>query len=263
MFAKMRWQQSFKSAICGTLMAAFVGGVLAPTASAAEGERKFFTPEQEQELHTIIHDYLVSHPEVLVDAAKAFEAQQLDAQEQALTEVIDYLRNDDFTPVRGDRKAPHYLIEFFDYNCGYCKVVRSLTKKLQDEYDLVTIYVEFPILSALSARAAAIGLAMYSQSPEKYLQYQDILMQINTRITDEEQIKDAVAKVGGNYDELSELVNSDKRIQTALRKNMELGQKIGVQGTPFFILDGTVIRGAVKEYSTFEDIIKASSAINY
>lgn len=217
-----------------------------------------FSSAEQEAIKQLVHDYLIEHPEVLVEVAQALEAKQLYSQEQSLTEAIKFFREDEFVPRRGDLDAKHYLIEFFDYNCGYCKVVREHTKRLAEDYDLVTIYVEFPILSALSVRASAIGLALFAQDKDKYLEYQDILMTADTRITEESQIQDAVKKVGADYEQLSEQINSDPRIQMALRKNMELGQKIGVQGTPFFILDGTVIRGAVKDYSTFEDIIKAA-----
>lgn len=224
---------------------------------SAEELSKIFSAQEQEAIKQLVHDYLVNHPEILVEVAQSLEAQQQLLQNQSLSEAIDFFRNDDFVPRRGNKDAKHYLIEFFDYNCGYCKVVREHTKRLASDYDLVTIYVEFPILSALSVRASAIGLALFSQNPADYLEYQDILMQANTRITSEDQIKDAVKQVGGDYEQLSAQINDDPRIQQALRKNMELGQKIGVQGTPFFILDGAVIRGAVKDYSTFEDIIKA------
>lgn len=217
-----------------------------------------FSQKEQAAIKQLVHDYLIAHPEILVEVAQALEAQQQFIQNQSLSEVIEFFRNDDFVPRRGDADAKHYLIEFFDYNCGYCKVVREYTKRLAQDYDLVTVYVEFPILSALSVRASAIGLALFAEDPAKYLEYQELLMNSAVRITDEDQIISAVKEVGGDYEKLSAQINDDPRIQQALRKNMELGQKIGVQGTPFFILDGTVIRGAVKDYSTFEDIVKAA-----
>uniref|UniRef100_UPI002941F5AD DsbA family protein n=1 Tax=Anaerobiospirillum succiniciproducens TaxID=13335 RepID=UPI002941F5AD len=59
-----------------------------------------------------------------------------------------------------------------------------------------------------------------------------------------------------DYEALSQMVSEDTSIQEAMRKNMELSQKIGLQGTPFFILNGTAIRGAIRDYSVFADIIK-------
>ena len=258
LFTAIKWLTSAAAVTMALSVGSSVSAAQEPATATEDAAAAVFSSEQKAAIERIVHDYLVEHPEVLVEVAQSLEAKQMYVQEQALTEAIEFFRQDEFIPRRGDVNAPHYLIEFFDYNCGYCKVVRDFTKRLAEDYDLVTIYVEFPILSALSVRASAIGLALFAQDPEKYLRYQDLLMTADTRITSEDQIKDAVKAVGGDYDKLSEAVNNDPRIQKALRKNMELGQKMGVQGTPYFILDGTVIRGAVKDYSTFTDIIEAA-----
>ena len=224
-----------------------------PLSHAAEEP---FTAEQKKAIETMVHEYIVSHPEVLVEAAQALESRKMASQEQALDAAITHFRNDKNTPVRGDRKSPHYLIEFFDYNCGYCKVVRPFTKKLQEKYKVAIHYVELPILSPMSMRASAIGLALYKQDPEKYLIYQDELMNPKSRITSEDQLKAAVKKAGADYDKINAIATDDPAVGDTLRKNMEISQQIGLQGTPFFILDGKVIRGAVKDFSVFEDIIK-------
>ncbi len=243
-----------------TTLACLLGSSLLSTQVLAADNKDTFSDQQKVYIESIIHDYIVSHPEILVEAAKALEAKQAQGQQAALKEAVDFFIKDKNTPVRGSRSAKNYVVEFFDYNCGYCKVVRPLTKELQEKHDVVIYYVELPILSPLSVKASAIGLALYQQDAQKYFVYQDELMQPKVKITSEDQIKAAVKKAGGNYDALSKAINDNKVIQESLRKNMEISQQIGVQGTPFFIVNGQVIRGAVKDYATFEQILKDSQA---
>lgn len=244
---------SSKKVITTISLSCLFGALLcANSALAAQS----FSSEQQQEIEKLVHQYIVSHPEVLVEAAKALEDKHAQSQQASLLEVVDFFINDKNTPARGLRTAKHYVVEFFDYNCGYCKVVRPLTKRLQEKNDVVIYYVELPILSPLSVKASAIGLALYQKDAQKYFKYQDELMKTNVKISSEDQIKDAVSMAGGNYKELNEVVQNNSKIQEILRKNMELSQKIGVQGTPFFIIDGQVVRGAVKDYDTFESLLK-------
>lgn len=248
---------SLRVTALATAVAASIG-CFSSAAVAASDSKPLFTPEQRQEMESIIHEYIVSHPEVLVEASKALENQHVKSQYEALEQVSAMLRADPMVPVRGKPDAKHYLIEFFDYNCGYCKVVRPYTKKFLEEKDTAIFYVELPILSPISVRASAIGLALHKTSPEKYFIYQDALMSDKAKITSENQLKAAVKKAGGDFDALSKMVSEDSSIQEAMRKNMELSQKIGLQGTPFFILDGVPVRGAIRDYSVFEDILKES-----
>lgn len=215
-----------------------------------------FSDAQQAAIEKIVHDYLVKNPEILIETAKALEAKQAQAQEQALGDVVSYFRNESGIPYRGKKDAKHYVIEFFDYNCGYCKVVRPYTKKLADEEDVVFYYVDFPILSPISVRAAAIGLALAKENNDKYLKYQDYLMDKVKRVTSDDEIKAAVKAAGADFKKLEAALDKDPSLKQIITKNLELGQEIGVQGTPFFIVDGNVIRGAFRDYDALKGYLK-------
>lgn len=230
------------------------------SALSADSNKSSFSDTQKSEIEHIVREYLLSHPELLMEMAKSLDQMQQIAQEEVIAHIIDSLRKDEMIPVRGDRNAKHYLIEFYDVNCGYCKVVRPYTTRLHEENkDLAIFYIEFPILSATSVKAAAMALALYQEDPAKYFKYQDAIMTKGVKVTDESQLKDIFKSVGADYDKLSKKAQSDETIQIALRRNMDLGQRMGVQGTPFFVLDGHVIRGAVRDYAVFENILKSQS----
>ena len=191
-----------------------------------------------------------------MDTARALEQAQQEQQQELVSTAIDELRTNDMVPVRGKRDAKHYLIEFYDVNCGYCKVVRPLTHRLAQEEDVAIFYIEFPILSETSVKAAALGLSLYQQDPKLYFDYQEKVMTYKGKIDSEDQLREFITEAGGDYDKITAKAMTDIKIQRALRANMLLGQNLGVRGTPFFILDGEVIRGAINDYSVFEDILK-------
>lgn len=226
----------------------------AHAAQTNDATPEVFNAEEQAAIEQIVHDYLLSHPEILVDTARALEEAQQQMQQQMISTAIDELRTNEMIPVRGDRNAKHYLIEFYDVNCGYCKVVRPYTHRLAEE-GVAIFYIEFPILSETSVKAAAIGLALYQQNPEQYFAYQEQVMTYQGKIDSENKLRDFVTKAGADYDRIAASAMTDVKIQRALRANMVLGQNLGVRGTPFFVLDGEVIRGAIKDYSVFADIL--------
>ena len=121
---------------------------------------------------------------------------------------------------------------------------------------MAIFYIEFPILSETSVKAAALALSLYQQDPKLYFDYQEKVMTFKGKIDSEDQLREFISEVGGDYDKIAAKAMTDIKIQRALRANMLLGQNLGVRGTPFFILDGEVIRGAINDYSVFEDILK-------
>lgn len=215
-----------------------------------------FDEQQKAAIEDIVREYLIAHPEILVDMTQKLQQKQLAAQEQMSKKVIENILQDDALPMEGNPNAKHYLIEFFDYNCGYCKGAREMLYRLAKEYDLKVYYMEMPVLSPMSVRASAIGLALFNQDKAKYLEYQKYLMGQSERLTEEAQIKAAVEQVGADYDALAERVNNDPQVQVALRKNMEYGDELGMQGVPLFIIDGHILRGAVKDYESLKGFLK-------
>ncbi|WP_113745791.1 DsbA family protein [Anaerobiospirillum thomasii] len=218
------------------------------TAMAADN----FTVDEKAQIEQIVHNYIVSHPEVLIEAQEKLEAQYSQMMAQAIPKAAEAFINDPDTPKFGNKDSKHYVIEFFDYNCGYCKTVRPHIAKYVKEKDALLVLIEYPILSQISVKASAIGLALHSVDKDKYYKYQEYLMSSKEKITSEAQLKEAVAKAGGNFGELIEIVK-DPKIQNMLKKNMIQGQSIGVMGTPFFIIDGKAIRGAIRSY---EDLLQ-------
>lgn len=225
--------------------------VCACGAQAADSTASSFSAEQRSEIERIVHDYLVAHPEVMFEVAAEVEKLQQEQAAKVLNDTVSALRSDPGTPKAGPEDGEHYFIEFSDYNCGYCKTVRPYTERLIKEHNLQAVYVEFPILSQLSVQAAATGLALYRLSPEQYFIYQKKMMTAGTKVESYDDIKAALTAAGADEAKVRSLAQSAE-IQSQLRFNIEQGQRLGVTGTPFFIINGRPVRGAVRDYESLE-----------
>jgi protein-disulfide isomerase len=130
-----------------------------PPAGAVE-----VAPEQRRAIESVIHDYLLQHPDVLIEALQAAEEKlKSDAGEKAkraLAARRKEIFDDPETPVGGNPKGDVTLVEFFDYRCPYCKQVQPKLKELlAGDSKLRLAYKEFPILGSVSVTAARAGLA--------------------------------------------------------------------------------------------------------
>lgn len=199
-------------------------------------------------METIVHDYIMNNPEVILQSlreyqAKAQEEQQQKAQ-QALEESESELESDPQTPVAGNPDGDVTVVEFFDYNCGYCKrVFPSIQTMIENDGKVRYVFKEYPILSESSMTAARAALAAWNLDQDKYFDFHALLM--NTRgALNEDRILDLAEKAGLDRGEI-ETAMANPEITAEIRQNLELGQRIGVTGTPAFVVDGKLIPGAV------------------
>lgn len=233
---------------CALLAAASLSLCALPCAYSED-----LSPEQRAQIEQVVHDYILAHPEILVQAAQALDAQNKERAEQMLAQMVEEITKDPAVPVRGGSdQSTHYMIEFSDYNCGYCKIIRPYTRKLSEEHDVKIYYLELPILSEQSLEAAVVGLTLFNEDPDKYFAYQDYLMDAKQKLESNEDIRKALEAVGADYDALRQKARDSGEAQKSIGMNIARAQRLGVTGTPFFIIDGKVLRGAVKDYATLE-----------
>lgn len=130
-----------------------------------------FTPEQEAQIGKIAADYLVAHPEVLVQVSQKLQQQEQERQQMALTQKVmenqEALLRDKDTPVIGPQDAKVAVIEFFDYQCIYCsKLAPELENVMKTSPDVRYIFKEWPIFASRwenSEKAALRGLDVWKQ----------------------------------------------------------------------------------------------------
>jgi len=217
-----------------------------------------FTPQQKSAIDQAIHDYLVAHPEAVVDALKAAQQksdrQAADDARRIIAARHQELFDDSDDLVQGDPKGDATIVEFFDYRCPYCKEIEpTLDALLIEDKRLRIVYKEFPILGEASVFAARVALAARSQG--KYAAFHRAMMAQKGNITDDTVMQVAVA-VGLDPAKLKKTM-SGPAIDRIIRANYALAEALHIQGTPGLIVGDTVIPGAVDLDTLRKDIAAA------
>jgi len=172
------------------------------------------------------------------------EQQNADAKSKAaVTSAKDRIFNDPNSPVGGNPKGNVTIVEFYDYQCGYCKMSEEPVEKLlKDDKNIKFIYKDFPILGPASAEAAKASLASVKQG--KFQVFHDTLIAKKDHLSSD-MIYQTAKDVGLDVDKLKKDM-ADQSITDAINANLKLGQDIGVRGTPMFIVGENVYPGALQ-----------------
>jgi protein-disulfide isomerase len=215
-------------------------------------------PKDRAALDQAIHDYLMSHPDVVLDALKAGQAQaDAKAADQSRHTIITKqkeLLDDPDDLVEGNPKGDVTLVEFFDYRCPYCKEVEpSLDALLKEDGKLRIVYKEFPILGEASVYATHVALAAKKQG--KYAEFQRAMMATKGDINDA-TVLNVAQSIGLDITKIKADMSApatDKLID----KNYALADALDIQGTPAIVIGGTLIPGAIDIDSLRKDIAAA------
>lgn len=221
-----------------------------PTAPAA-ATAPIFTDAQRAEVENIIKSYLLEkNPELLPQVVKVLQArEQADNDSKtkaALTKLKDRIYNDAATPTGGNPKGNVTIVEFFDYQCGYCKLAEDgIENLLATDKNVKIIYKNYPILGQASVEAAKASLASVRQGQAKFATFHANLMKKKDRMSSDLIMQ--VAKDSGLDVEKLKKDMEDKAVQEAIDNGLKLGQEMGVHGTPMFIIGEDIFPGALQE----------------
>lgn len=212
----------------------------------AQAEPKTFTPDQVQSIEQIVRDYLMRHPEVILEAVDALEQKRKTETEQAQRAAIGERRaaifEDASAPSLGPAGADVTLVEFFDYKCPYCKQMTApMMRMLQDDKNLRIVFKELPILGPDSLVAARAALAAQRQG--KYQPMHEALMRSRGTL-DEATVLRIAGEIGLDAKRLKADMDAPD-IAQALERNRKLARDLQITGTPAFIIGNRLIPGAV------------------
>jgi protein-disulfide isomerase len=199
----------------------------------------------QDQLDQRIHDYILAHPEVLMEALQKLEERQREAEAADARQVLKARADDIFhnkqSPVGGNADGDVTLVEFFDYNCPYCRQVEPIMEQaLADDPKLRVVYKEFPILGPDSVFAAKAALAAERQG--KYLAFHKALYEAKTRVTEPVVLKIA-AETGIDVERMQNDMRQPE-IQALIDHNMGLAQALRITGTPGFVVGDQIFPGA-------------------
>jgi protein-disulfide isomerase len=217
----------------------------APAAAPAAAVASSFSPAQRAEIEGIIKSYLTQNPDVLIEVTKELEkrqaAMQADEHKKVIVEKKATIFKSPTDFVYGNPKGTITVVEFFDYNCGWCKkAVEELGKLTTADPAVRVVMKELPIFGENSAMAAKAAMASVKQG--KYWDFHVALMK-EKQVT-KDNLFTIAAKVGLNVEKLKSDM-ADPVYEAALKENNAIAQALGIEGTPGFIVDTKVNVGFI------------------
>jgi len=210
------------------------------------------------DINAMIKTYIQENPEVILDSVEAYGKGQQKAEmkdrQKAVEENIGWLEDNDMLPVAGNPDGDVTVVEFFDYNCGYCKkAMKDVTELMGEDKNVKIVFVEMPILGRTSELAAKWAMAAKEQ--DAYLEYHIALMNNRGPITETSLVKIA-EKVGLDVDKMRADAESDE-IQKMVNMKTQKASSMGISGTPAFIIDGQLYGGYIGLDSMRKAVAKA------
>jgi protein-disulfide isomerase len=198
------------------------------------------------DVEQIIRDYIQNNPEVILDSVESYGEQQQKAdvknRQKSVEKHMGWLENNAMLPVAGNPNGDVTIVEFFDYNCGYCKkALGDVVTLMEEDKNVKFIFVETPILGNTSELAAK--WAMAAQKQDAYMEYHIGLMKHRGPIN-ETSLEKVAKKVGLDVQKLRDDANSDDVANKVAEKSRKAAQ-MGISGTPAFIINGKLYGGYI------------------
>jgi protein-disulfide isomerase len=219
-------------------------------AGATSVSAQTFSEPQRGEIEKIIKEYLLKHPEVLQEAMAELEKRQAVAEAEKARSAVKNHSEAIFNSPRqvtlGNPQGDVTFVEFFDYNCGYCKrALDDMNALMAKDPKLKVVLKEFPVLGPGSTEAAKVAVAvrMQDKTGKKYLEFHQKLLTGRGQADRARAL--AVAKeVGLDMARLEKDLKSEE-IDATLAESMKLAEALGLNGTPSYVIGNDVVIGAV------------------
>ncbi|MDE2374565.1 MAG: DsbA family protein, partial [Hyphomicrobiales bacterium] len=205
---------------------------------------------QREQIGNIVKDYLLAHPEVMQDVMAELEKRQQAAEAEkhrnAVAQNKATLFSSPHQVVLGNPHGNVTMVEFFDYNCGYCKhALPDMLTLIKTNPNLKFVLKEFPVLGEGSVEAARVAVAarMQDSTGKKYLEFHQKLL--GGRGPADKMRALAVAKdVGFDMARIEKDMGSDE-VKKTIDEDLKLADALGVNGTPSYVVGDEVVVGAV------------------
>ena len=231
---------------------------VAPQAAPAQS----FSDAQRSDIEKIVREYLIAHPEVLEEAMNELSKRQAVAEAEKHQATIAKNAEAIFNSPRGvtigNKDGDVTFVEFFDYNCGYCKrAMADMLDLMKSDPKLKVVLKEFPVLSQGSVEAAQVAVAVRMQDPtgKKYLDFHQKLLG-GRGAADKARALAAAKEAGLDMAKLEKDLSSPE-VRATLEENLKLAESLGMNGTPSYVIGKQVVIGAVGAEALREKISNA------
>ncbi len=235
-------------------------GIAFSASPAAAQDAGALTPKQAEAVRKVVRDYLMEHPEVLGEALEALREKMRAQAENDARKMMEARKDDIYKSaddaVGGNLKGDLTIVEFFDYNCGFCKqAYESTWDAVKADGKVRVVLKELPILGPDSIIAARVALVAKAQSPAKYEEIHRLFMKFRGRL-DEKSIFRIAGEAGMNVEQLKkDIVGSD--IDRQIKKVSDLARSLEISGTPTFIIGDRIISSALDQ-PTLKQLMEAA-----
>jgi protein-disulfide isomerase len=200
---------------------------------------------QRKEVEGIVKDYLLKNPELLIEMQTLLESKMDQIASAKMATAIKENAKEVFhptaSPVVGNGKGDVTVIEFFDYNCGFCKrAFVDMARLVEGDKQVKVILKEYPILAKESEQASRVALAAKLQG--KYWEFHRAMLEAQGQANEASALRTA-EKVGLDMTKLKKDMASPA-VQKEIDDTRALAKKLGIQGTPYFLIGDKIIPGA-------------------
>lgn len=212
---------------------------------------------QRTAIEQTVEAYLIKNPQILMQMSELLERQQAEEQttkvKTAISENTEMIFRDNYGLETGNPKGDVTIVEFSDYNCPYCKrALKDLTKLLGSDKNVRVVLKEFPIFGERSEGTARVAIAASKQG--RYFEMHTALLKNRGQNTQKSALLLA-EKLGLDMDKLKKDMATDEA-NNIIKETRELGNKLGINGTPFYLVGDRVIPGAPDNlYQVFQQHI--------
>jgi protein-disulfide isomerase len=195
-----------------------------------------------------IEKFLLNNPEIILQSLENYEKKLIAEKEKSSNQIIADNRkqivNTSNGMYSGNLESKNVIIEFFDYNCSYCKKAHQDILKIEkNKKNVKVIYKNFPILSENSKKLAEIALFIAKDNNEKFIKFHNLIMS-KKGLLNKNQLKDILDDLGYDQGKLKNNLNSEY-IKSQLLKDRELAEKLSLRGTPAFIVNDKLFFGYI------------------
>jgi protein-disulfide isomerase len=217
---------------------------------AADARAQTLSAQQKSEIETLIRNYLIQHPEVLQEAMAELEKRQTVAEAEkakgAIVQYSDKLFSSPRGVVVGNPQGDVTMVEFFDYNCGYCKrAMTDMMDLIKADPKLKIILKEFPVLGQGSVEAAQVAVAvrMQDRTGKKYLDFHQRLLTGRGQ-ADKTRALAAAKEAGLDMARIEKDMATDE-VRLTLEESFKIAEGLGLNGTPSYVVGSDLVIGAV------------------
>lgn len=222
------------------LTAAVTSPALAQTADATKTATSSLS---RADVEGIVRDFIVNNPQLILSSVDDYQKRTMEEQQTAAVKSNqDRLYRNERSPFIGNEKGDVTIVEFFDYNCGYCKkVLPEIEALVKEDKNVKIVFKELPILGPSSELAAKWALAAHRQN--KYFEFHSRLMKHQGQIN-ADVLTRVASEAGLNIDKAREDAEGTE-ILIALEQNRGLAAQMNINGTPAFVLGEEIVPGAL------------------